>query len=252
MIANSQLYCGKVYHRRVRPSLHELRYRVFSFYLDLDEIDAVAQNCRLFSRNSFNVFSFRDADFGQREGEPLRQFVERRLSEADINIEPTSIRLLCNPRMLGYTFNPLSVYYCFDADDRLFATVHEVHNTFHERHSYALPAVPDDTDAGWVRQECDKAMYVSPFVPEQMRYSFRLNTPTDQLVLVIHVGDAEGLMVNASLTAKQNSLNDRALMRCLLQYPLLTVKVTLGIHFEAFKLWLKRVPWFSHRTQSRA
>ncbi|MBX2825960.1 MAG: DUF1365 family protein [Gammaproteobacteria bacterium] len=251
MTAQSHLYCGQVYHRRVRPTVHELRYRVFSFFLDLDAIDSVAEQCRLFSRNRFNVFSFRDTDFGLRPDEPLRSFVERRLIESGINQKPATIRLLCTPRMLGYTFNPLSVYYCFDAGNRLFATLHEVHNTFHERHSYALPAVPDDNENGWVRQSCDKAMYVSPFVPDEMRYGFRLNTPGERLVLVIHVSDQNGLMVNAALTAKQVPLTDRTLLRCLVAYPLLTLKVTAGIHYEAMKLWFKRVPWYSHRAQNR-
>ncbi|MBX2884741.1 MAG: DUF1365 domain-containing protein [Granulosicoccus sp.] len=233
----------------MRPRRHELRYRVFSFFLDLAEIDVLASRLKLFSRGRFNLFNFRDDDFGDVTGGDLTDYVQRQLSSAGFEVA-SRVCLLCSPRMCGYAFNPLSVFYCYDRHNRLFATVHEVHNTFHERQTYVLSTTDDASQSQWITQQCSKEMYVSPFVPEEMNYKFRLNKPAEKLVLVIRVENEEGPMLNASLTAQQHQLTDALLFRCALIYPFMTLKVSVGIHYEALKLWVKRVPWFKHQYKS--
>ncbi len=165
----SALYIGRVRHHRLRPRPHALSYRVFWTLLDLDEIDGLAAGLRLFSRNRFNLYSFRDADYGDRSGRPLRPQVEAMLAEAGIAHDGGPIRLLTMPRILGYAFNPLSTYFCYRRDGSLCATVYEVHNTFGEIHSYVAPASPE---GGVLRQEAEKVFHVSPFMRLDMRYAF--------------------------------------------------------------------------------
>jgi len=136
---NSTLYVGSVMHRRLRPRRHRLRYRVFWMLLDLDEIERLPRVLRLFSHNRFNAVSFHDADHGDGSATPLRAQVERHLAAAGIALGGGAIRLLCMPRILGYGFNPLSVYFCYQRSGLLAAILYEVHNTFGERHSYLIP-----------------------------------------------------------------------------------------------------------------
>ncbi len=136
----SALYVGRVRHHRFRPKPHALAYRVFWMLLDLDEIDAIARGSRLFSRNRFNLYAFRDADYGDGSGRPLKAQLAEALAAAGIDWDGATARLLTMPRILGYAFNPLSTYFCYARDGELRATVYEVHNTFGETHSYVAPA----------------------------------------------------------------------------------------------------------------
>ena len=240
----SAFYGGTVMHQRLRPRRHRLRYRVFSLLLDLDELDAVAARLRLFSRNHFNVFSFFDRDHGDGGPEPLRAQIERRLADADIAIDHGPIRLLAMPRVLGYGFNPLSVYFCYRPTGGLAAIVYEVHNTFGERHTYVMPVSEDAV--GTIRQECPKRFFVSPFLDMDMAYSFRVIPPGARLGIAISGRDPHGPIIIASLFAERAPLNDISLTRAFVTYPLLTLKVIAGIHWEALRIWLKGIRLRNH------
>ncbi len=235
----SALYVGHVMHRRVRPRAHRLRYRIFSLLLDLDEIDALAAQLSLFSRNRFNLFAFHDRDFAGGNAEPLRAQVERHLAAAGIDTDGGPIRLLAMPRILGFAFNPLSVYFCHGRDGALRAILYEVHNTFGERHSYLLPV---DMGEAAIRQGCAKAFHVSPFMAMEMRYAFRVTPPGDRVSIAITGSDAGGPIITAVHTAERRPLTDAALARVFVTHPLLTLKVVGGILWEAAKLWTKGVP----------
>ena len=161
MMFRSALYVGAVTHRRVRPKVHQFRYRAFWLLIDLDEVTALTARLKLFSHNRFNLFALHEADLGDGSPTPLRIQAERLLAEAGIDIAGGAIRLLCMPRTLGYSFNPISIYYCHRPGGELAAIIYEVHNTFGERHSY-VAAIEANSDE--IRQNCRKVFYVSPFM----------------------------------------------------------------------------------------
>ncbi|MGC2856663.1 DUF1365 domain-containing protein [Novispirillum sp. DQ9] len=241
MTPAAALYHGTVLHRRLRPRRHVLRYRVFWMMLDLDRLGEVAARSRLFAWNRPGVLSFHDADHGDGSGRALRPQIEALTAGAGIADADGPIRVLCYPRLLGFVFNPLTVYLCHRRDDSLAAIVYEVSNTFGERHSYVLPVAAAASGEA-VRQSADKRFFVSPFIGMDVRYHFRVVPPGERVAVAITETDAEGAFLHASFSGRFEALSDRALIRALLRYPLMTVKVIAGIHWEALRLWRKGVP----------
>jgi uncharacterized protein len=237
MIFQSTLYVGSVMHRRLRPRAHRLRYRVFWMLLDLDEICELSRGLRLFSRNCFNLVSFHDADLGDGSGRSLRDQVEFHLRAAGIETNHGPIKLLCMPRVFGYGFNPLSIYFCYQHDGSLAAILYEVHNTFGERHSYLIPV--RKTVGTVVDQQCEKVFYVSPFMDMDMTYAFRVGAPAKCVTVAIRTGDKDGLMLVAALSGDRVTLTDKTLLRVVLTHPLLTLKVVGAIHWHALRMLLK-------------
>lgn len=241
----SGLYLGVVSHQRVRPVRHALRYRVFMMLLDLDEVDEIARRSRVFGHDVFRLLSFHDRDHGIDDGgEPgvadARRWIDRQLAAARL---PTGgpARVLCFPRVLGYVFNPLAVWFCYPPDGgpeaAPMAILYQVSNTFGERHGYLLPATVGDD--GLVRHACAKRFYVSPFMDMEMTYAFQVLPPGEKVALTINEFDADGPMLTATLTAIRQPLSDATMFAAWLRHPLMTVKVMAGIHWEALRLWLK-------------
>jgi DUF1365 family protein len=238
-VTHSAIYPGTVFHQRFRPRAHKLHYRIFQCLFDLDEIDTLAGNLRLFSRNRFNLFSFHDRDFGNRSGAPLRPQIEALMRQAGREPDGGAIRLLTMPRMLGHVFNPISVWFCHRQDGSLSTIVYEVTNTFKERHSYVIPVA--DGVSGTIRQNCDKSFYVSPFMDLDMRYDFAVDAPGDRTKVVVSGGDQHGPLIVAAFSGTREEMTDRNLLRAFVRHPLLSIKVVAGIHIEALWLFLKRV-----------
>jgi DUF1365 family protein len=234
-MTESAIYHGTVMHQRLRPVRHRLRYTLFMFLLDLDELPGLAQRLRLFSRGRFNLFSFHDADHGD-GGDGLRRWIEARLAEAGIDTGGGAIRVLCMPRILGHAFNPISVFFCHSRDGRLAAMLYEVNNTFGERHGYLMPVVGE---ADPVRQSCEKRFYVSPFMPMDLTYRFRVSRPGARVSVAIDASGADGKMIATCFAGAHASLTDRALLGCFLRMPVLGLKVLGGIHWEAAKLFAR-------------
>lgn len=235
----SALYVGQVGHARLRPRRHALRYRMFMLLLDLDEATALARRLRWFSLNRFNLLSFHPRDYGDGSQTSLRTQVEGHLDAAGLSIDGGPIRLLCLPRVLGYVFNPLSVYFCYRHNGELHAILYEVSSTFGERHSYLIPAVAGAS--GTIRQSAEKRLHVSPFLDMALRYDFRIQPPGDKLSVVIDAVDAEGLILTANFSGRRRELSDRELVKAWLAHPLLTLKVIAVIHWEGVKILLKGI-----------
>ncbi|MBS9477434.1 DUF1365 domain-containing protein [Ancylobacter radicis] len=236
----SALFAGSVIHSRLKPRRHRLRYRLFSLLLDLDELPRLGDRLRLFSHNRFNLFSLRDADYGRGDGTALKPYVESVMRSAGIEPDGGAVRLLTMPRLFGYAFNPLSMYFCYRRDGALAAILYEVNNTFGQRHSYFIP-VDGGSAGGTIRQSAAKAFYVSPFMDMGLDYAFRVEPPGAAFTVIISARDSDGPVLIAAHRARRRALTDRELMRALFAYPLLTLKVIAGIHWEALFIWAKGI-----------
>lgn len=237
--APAALYFGNVMHARLKPVGHRFNYRVMSLLIDLDRLDDAGRLTRLFAVNRAALYSFHEKDHGNRDGSSLRGYAQRMAATHGIDLTGGRVDLLCYPRLLGYTFNPLAIYFCHDAGGRLALIIYEVRNTFGDLHAYALPIAPGEQTAAGIRQVQDKLFYVSPFVEMAMRYHFRVTPPEGEVKLRILETDPEGPLLAATFHGRRRALASAALVRSFLGLPLMTFKIMAAIHWEALRLWLK-------------
>ena len=231
---NSCIYNGEVTHTRFKPVRHFLRYKTFSLLIDLDEINILDKSIGIFSHNKFNIFSFYDKDHGDRDGGNLKDWVISNLKKFRIKENITNIKLLCYPRILGYVFNPLSIFYCYEKD-KLVAIFYEVKNTFNEQHTYIFKIKNNEE----IIQKCRKKFYVSPFMDMETFYNFKLLKPNDKLSVFIKQTDADGTILTATQTGDRKEFSFKQLAINFLKYPFMTIKIIGSIHYEALLLWKK-------------
>lgn len=236
--ASGTLYPGKVMHQRLKPFGHRFSYAVFSLVVDVDRLDELGRMTPLLGVNRAGPASFHESDHAD-DGEGLRAFADRLLAEGGLAEPAARILLLAYPRVFGYVFNPISVYFAYDRADRLVALIYSVRNTFGERHTYVAPVGPGELSDSGVRQTRRKRFHVSPFIGMAARYHFRILPPGKSFRLRIHETEAGEPLLAATFSAEAVDLSTTALARCLLKIPFMTWKIMAGIHWEALKLWLK-------------
>jgi len=237
MIKNSKIYTGKVIHKRFKPKEHYFKYNVFSLLIDLNELEEINKYIKFFSYNKFNIISFYDKDHGDRDGSSIKLWVKKNLRNIGIMTEDISIKLLCYPRIFGYVFNPLSTYFIYNKHSKLISIFYEVKNTFGEQHTYIFKAQDEKT----VQNKCKKKFYVSPFIEMDCEYHFKTLNPREQLSVVINQNDKDGKLLFASQDGISKDFNNKNLILSYLTHPLMTFKIIGAIHYEAFKLWAKRI-----------
>ncbi len=237
MIKNSKIYTGKVIHKRFKPKEHYFKYNVFSLLIDLNELEVINKYIKFFSYNKFNIISFYDKDHGDRDGSSIKLWVKKNLRNIGIISEDISIKLLCYPRIFGYVFNPLSTYFIYNKHSELISIFYEVKNTFGEQHTYIFKAQDEKT----VQNKCKKKFYVSPFIEMDCEYHFKTLNPREQLSVVINQNDKDGKLLFASQDGISKDFNNKNLIVSYLSHPLMTFKIIGAIHYEAFKLWVKRI-----------
>ncbi len=229
-------------HRRFGAVPYRFSYPVFSLLLDIDQLQQDAAQTRLLKVDRFGLLSFHRRDHGPRDGSDLRHWAESVLAQAGIDLRGGSIQLLCFPRLLGYGFNPLSVWYCHHRDGTLRAVIAEVNNTFGEHHCYLLH------DAGrampWpARAHASKCFHVSPLLGMRCDYRFEFAAPGARLRVLIRQSEDGKPRLIAAQTGRALPLSDRSLGRALLRTPLLPFKILVAIHWQALKIWLRGAPF---------
>ena len=229
------IYKGSVSHRRFKPVKHYFSYKTFSILFDLNELENLQQKISVFSYNKFNLFSFYNKDHGDRSGDSLSDWVKDNLKKNNLNFNISKIKLLCFPRIFGYVFNPLSIFYCYE-NSNLKVVLYEVKNTFNEQHTYIFPI---DQRSKIISQHCNKKFYVSPFIEMETDYNFRLTEPVERLKVYIKQTDKIGKVLIACQTGKRQTMSTKQLLINFLFHPMMTFKIILAIHFEALRLWKK-------------
>ena len=238
MIKNSYIYTGNVVHKRFKPKIHYFKYKVFSLLIDLSEIKLLDQNLKIFSYNKFNIVSFYDKDHGARNGSSIKDWVISNLKKNKIDTENIQIKLLCYPRIFGYVFNPLSVFYIYDRSSNLISILYEVKNTFGEQHTYVFKT---EINHNLIQHTCKKKFHVSPFIEMDCTYFFRLLKPGNKISVIIDQNDNNGKILYASQDGVRSEINNINLIKSYLKHPLMTFKIIFAIHYEAFKLWSKGI-----------
>ena len=233
----SSIYNGTVIHKRFKPKVHFFKYKVFSLLIDLSELNILEKKISFFSHNSFNLISFFDKDHGERDGSSLINWVNKNLKENNIFFEDIKIKLLCYPRILGYVFNPLSVFYVYDKKDNLISILYEVKNTFGEQHTYIFKVKNNDI----LQHSCSKKFHVSPFIEMNCNYYFKTLKPGEKISVIIDQYQSNEKLLYASQDGKRVNFTSAELIKSYLKHPLMTFKIILAIHFEAFKLWVKGI-----------
>ncbi|MDC7683956.1 DUF1365 domain-containing protein [Asticcacaulis sp. BYS171W] len=240
------LYAGPVTHHRFAPKVHHLEYSIFQILLDLDRLEQTIRPLKTLGLNRFNWLGFYERDHGPVKGDttaPLRDRIVALLAPRGLYKATDKLFLLAMPRVLGFVFNPIALYFVQKADGGLRTVVYQVNNTFGDRHCYVLPV----REAGPIHQAASKRLHVSPFMDMDMAYRFDLIPPEERFSLHILLeqvtGDRRDRMLTATFKARREPLTDRVLMRYFRSMPLMTLKVVWGIHWEALKLWLKGIKY---------
>ena len=239
MELNSRLFKCRLYHKRHHPKKHSFSYSHLMFLLDLDELDRLDSELKLFGHKNFSIYQFRDIDHLEEDETPLKERVLKLFNRGDHGSQPEKIYLLANPRVFGYVFNPISVYYFYDRLHNYMGAIVEICNTFMERKAFVFKTgVEKDT----LKIDVTKNFYISPYCKVDDRLHFSLSDPLKGLSLKVDTRREDFLIVETGMTGHPVAISDAVLFKALFHFPFLNLMTISRIHIQAFKLWLKGVP----------
>lgn len=234
-------------HHRFSPKKHRFHYKVFMFYVSLDELPVLAKKLRMFSLEKFNFFSFRKKEHLQLPADnpdtalSVREQLTKYLLEHDIVITDERIMLLTNMNVLGYNFNPASFYFIFDKADAPLCCIAEVSNTYREMKPFLLTG--ENLSGNFFRLETKKYFYVSPFLDHDDAFDFKVGIPSDKLNIKIDTIKEEEKVFISTLTGQKMALTNKALLYYSLVFPLIPLRIMFLIHWNALRLWMKKIPY---------
>ena len=235
---NTKIILSSIVHKRYDKIQHFFKYKVPSLFIDLDEFELIRSKSKIFSINSFNIFSFYEKDHGYSDGRSIDQFIKDKLKSCDIKYNKLKIKILCFPRIFGYVFNPLSIIYCYDAD-KLISIFYEVKNTSNEQHTYFFSR-GQTNNFKTLKHQCKKNFYFSPFIGMKGKYCFTNKLTNDYLNIIIDLYDSENKKIlMASQSGKFTAFKASKLLKYNLLNPLLGFKVMSAILFEAIRIIFK-------------
>ena len=239
----SSIFNGIVSHSRLLPKVHNFSYKVYSMLFNIDELEKTQKECKFFSYNKFNLFSFYYKDHGEKDGSNPKEWILKIAKKESISPLGLKIFCLCYPRVLGYVFNPISVWFIYNKNT-LRMIIYEVRNTFGEDHSYVFNLINESEK---LNHKSKKLLHVSPFINMDGRYEFSTDLSSDQVKVIIKEISNNKHLLTASFIGKAKSFNDKNLFLNFILYPMLTFKVIFGIHYQALILWLKNIKYVKHR-----
>lgn len=241
----SQLYVGHVKHRRHQPHKHAFVYKVWYLYLSLDEINDLQKLTPILSVDKFNLLSLKQSNYLTQYSIPLKQAIFEHFKTKNIHYEGNHVFLLTQLSYLGFCYNPVSFFYCFDkTGTHLEYILAEIHNTpWNERYIYTLACEPNQKK---LRFQHAKAFHISPFLPMDIKYDWRMNKPTEKIMMHLQDFKEDKLCFDATLHLTKKNLTQKNVLQLALLQPFNTQRVLFGIYWQALKLFLKKTPFFSH------
>ena len=245
---NTKIILSSIVHKRYGKVEHSFKYKVPSLFIDLDELKILKS--KIFSINSFNIFSFNEKDHGYRDGRTINKFIRQMLLNYNVKFKNLKIKILCFPRIFGYVFNPLSIIYCYD-DNILVAIFYEVKNTSNEQHTYMF-AAGNTKDLKTLTHECSKNFYVSPFIGMKGKYFFTNKLTNDYINITIELYDDKNQKILvAAQSGKFMNYKPLRLLKYNLLNPLLGFKVMTAILFEAIRIIFKGGKYYARKKKTK-